>query len=570
MGVGRKRPDEESFLTIFLFSTKEKLIMRFRLKRCDYWPMLLPCGLAIALVATLWGVTLYQLDVSRKSHLVIASKDAESFAIALQVRTERAIEIIDQSMVFMRYAYDEQGASLNLGELMADGVMHADALKRYSVLDRNANVLLSSAPSEAGNLSGSEDVLVHAAQGSDKLWIGKPVAGIGGGQWAIRMTRRLNRHDGAFNGTAMAVIDSAYFSRIYDSVDLGMRGSISLVGGDGVIRARRTAINDVIGKNVSDSEVFKALLKNGDGALRALSVIDGVDRFWAYRKLENQLLYVVVGVSVEDRLVSYTAMRSQMLGLAGFSTLVIVLSAGLLLLFIRRLCMGRARAEDENLKKTVFLSNMSHELRTPLNGILGYSELLTEDLRNPEKRLFAQYIYDSGTHLLGLVNSLLQISKIEAGQVTLDLKRESLDALLAAAINAHASFASGKGLVLSLVKGAGLPVDVVCDRMRVMQVLNNLLHNAIKFTSAGKVELTVDLDPQGLCFSVLDSGPGIEPEFASVIFDSFFQVRQNSMEGTGLGLAIAKQLVQLMGGSIWLSSTQGHGATFFFTLPLKS
>jgi signal transduction histidine kinase len=530
--------------------------------------MLLPCALAIALVAALWGVTLYQLEAAKKSQLVIATRDAENFAIALQARTERAIETVDQSVVFMRYAYDEQGANLDLGELMADGVMRADPLKRYSVLDRNANVLLSSAPSEAGNLSGSEDVLAHEDQSGDKLWIGKPVASIAG-NWAIRMTRRVSRPDGSFNGTAVAAIDPVYFSLIYDSVDLGGHGSVSLIGSDGVIRARRSVDNDVIGRNVSDAPVFKALLKNGGGTLRATSVIDGVDRIWAYRKLDNQLLYVLVGVSVEDRLGSYTAMRSQMMGLAVFSMLVILLSTGLMLWFIRRLCMGRARAEDENLKKTVFLSNMSHELRTPLNGILGYSELLTDDLRDPEKRLFAQYIHDSGTHLLGLVNSLLQISKIEAGQVTLDVKRESLDSLLAAAINAHASFASTKGLMLSLVKGPGLPAELMCDRMRLMQVLNNLLHNAIKFTSAGRVELTVDLDPQGLRFSVIDSGPGIGPEFASVIFDSFFQVRQNSMEGTGLGLAIAKQLVQLMGGSIWLSSTQGHGATFFFTLPLK-
>ena len=544
------------------------MIMQFRLKQYDYWPMLLPCGFAIALVAALWGVTLYQLDVSQKNYLAIATKDAENFAIALQARTERAIEVVDQSVVFMRYVYDEQGADLSLVELMADGVMRADPLKRYSVLDRNANVLLSSAPSETASLAGSEDAMVHVAQGGDKLLIGKPVAGLGGG-WAISMTRRLIGPDGSFNGMAVAAINPVYFSQIYDSVDLGERGSISLIGGDGVIRARRTSANDAIGKDVSDAPVFKALLKNRAGALRAPSVIDGVDRIWAYRKLDNQLLYVVVGVSVEDRLVSYMEMRHQMMGLAGFSTLVIVLSTGLLLLFIRRLWLDRARALDENLKKTVFLSNMSHELRTPLNGILGYSELLTDDLDDPEKRLFAQYIHDSGTHLLGLVNSLLQISKIEAGQVTLDLKRESLEPLLAAAINAHASFASAKGLMLSLVMGPGLPVDLICDRMRLMQVLNNLLHNAIKFTSTGKVELMVDLDPLGLRFSVLDTGPGISPEFASVIFDSFFQVRQNSMEGTGLGLTIAKQLVQLMGGNIWLRSTQGHGATFFFTLPLK-
>lgn len=541
--------------------------MQFRLKQCDYWPTLLPCVFALALIGSLWGVTLYQLAAAQENQLAMAARDAENFAIAMKVRTERAIDVVDQSVVFVRYAYDEQGAALNLGELMAGGVIRTDPLKHYSVLDRDANVLLSSTPSRAVNLTGSEDVLVHAGPGSDKLWIGKPVASAD--HWAIRMTRRLTRADGSFNGAVVAAIDPAYFSRIYDSVDLGRRDSISLIGSDGVIRARRSDANDVIGKDVSDSPVLKTLLKNGSAALRAPSMIDAVDRIWAYRKLENQMLYVVVGVSVEDRLSSFTAMRRQMMALAGFSTLVIALFTGLLLMFIRRLCFARERAVEENQRKTVFLSNMSHELRTPLNGILGYSELLTDDLRSPEKRMFAQYIHDSGTHLLALVNSLLQISKIEAGQVTLDLKREPLEALLAAAINAHAGSASVKGLILSLAMGPGLPFDLMCDRMRLMQVLNNLLHNAIKFTVAGKVELAVDLDPIGVRFSVCDTGPGIAPEFADVIFDSFFQVRQNSMEGTGLGLAIAKQLVALMGGQLWLTSSPGHGATFLFTLPLK-
>jgi signal transduction histidine kinase len=547
---------------------EEGLMMQFRLKRSDYLPILLSCVFAFALIGGLWSVTLYQLDTAKEAHLMLAARDAENFAIAMKARTERAIDVVDQSVVFMRCAFDEQGARLDLGELVADGVIRDDPLKHYSVLDKDAKVLLSSMPSKAVNLTGSEDVLVHAAPGSDRLWIGKPVAGAG--HWAIQMTRRLNHADGSFNGVVVAAIDSVYFSRIYDSADLGQSGSISLIGSDGVIRARRTDVNDVVGRDVSNSPVFKTLLKTGRGVLRAASAIDGVDRIWAYRKLENQMLYVVVGVSVEDRLSSFTTMRSQMMALAEFSTLVIMLFTGLLLLFIRRLCRARERAIEENLRKTVFLSNMSHELRTPLNGILGYSELLADDLRNPEKRMFAQYIHDSGTHLLALVNSLLQISKIEAGQVALDLKCEPLEPLLAAAINAHASSASAKGLILSMAMGPGLPLDLTCDRMRLMQVLNNLLHNAIKFTVSGKVELTVYVDPIGVRFSVLDTGPGIAPEFVDVIFDSFFQVRQNSMEGTGLGLAIAKKLVELMGGRLWLTSTAGHGATFMFTLPLKS
>jgi signal transduction histidine kinase len=263
-------------------------------------------------------------------------------------------------------------------------------------------------------------------------------------------------------------------------------------------------------------------------------------------------------------------MRRQMISLAEFSTLLILIFTGLLLLLIRRLSLGRAHAIAENLRKTVFLSNLSHELRTPLNGILGYAELLTDDLTDPEKRSFAQYIHASGTHLLALLNSLLQISKIEAGQLALDLKNEPLKPLLMAALNAHASSATAKGLQLSLTTGPGLPAALHCDRMRLMQVLNNLLHNAIKFTSRGKVELAASLDPQGVRFSVQDSGPGIAPEFVEAIFDSFFQVSRHSMEGTGLGLTIARQLVQLMKGRMGLTSTPGHGATFFFTLPLQA
>lgn len=543
--------------------------MRCRLKPGDYWPILLPCAFAAALVGGLWGVTLYQLDVAQKNSLMIAARHAENIAIALKARTERAIDVVDQSVVFMRNAYDKQGAALNLDNLMADGVLRADFLKRFSVLDRHANVLLSSVPFETANLSGNEDVRVHTGRSSDTLWIGKPVPGKVAGQWAIQMTRRMNRPDGSFNGVVVAAIDPLYFSRIYDTADLGRRGSVSLIGVDGLIRARGSGANDVIGKDMSDSLVFKTLLKNGHGALRAASAIDGIERIWAYRKLENQLLYVVIGLSVEDQLSSHTTMRRQMMALAGFSTLLILVFTGLLLLLIRRLSLGRERAIAENLSKTVFLSNLSHEVRTPLNGILGYAELLTNDLNDPEKRSFAQYIHDSGTHLLALMNSLLQISKIESGQLALDLKSEPLEPLLTAAINAHASSASVKGLQLSLTMGPGLSAELQCDRMRLMQVLNNLLHNAIKFTSCGKVELTASPDPQGVRFSVQDSGPGIAPEFVEAIFDSFFQINRHSMEGTGLGLAISRQLVQLMKGSMGLTSTPGHGATFFFTLPLK-
>jgi two-component system sensor histidine kinase BarA len=508
------------------------MTMQFRLRQCEYWPTLLPCIFAAALIGGLWSATLYQLGSARDSHLAGAAREAENFASLLTLRTERAIDVVDQTVEFMKYAYDELGASLDLDALASGGVIAADMFK----------------------------------PGSAKLAPGKPVPGAGA--WTIPMARRLNLPDSSFNGALVAAIDPLVFSRIYDQVDLGRQGTISLVGFDGVIRARRSAFNDAIGTNVSDTPIFKSMALKSYGALRAVSAIDGIDRLWAYRQLEDQSLYVVVGVGIDDSLQSFDQMRRHVLALAALSTLLIVIFSALLIVMIRRLCLGREQAIAESRNKTALLSSLSHELRTPLNGILGYAELLRDELVDAEKRSFAQYIHASGTHLLDLVNSLLQISKIEAGEVSVELKNENLAALLDAAIHAHASSAAAKGLTLALTMAPDLPLELACDRMRVMQVLNNLLHNAIKFTGSGRVELAASASAQQVRFSVTDTGPGIAADLRTAIFGSFFQADRHAMEGSGLGLAIAKQLVELMSGTLGVESTPGHGATFFFTLPL--
>jgi two-component system sensor histidine kinase BarA len=576
------------------------MTMQFRLKSCHFSPILLPCIFAVALIAGLWSVALYQMGAARENYLTGATRDAENFATSLTVRTERAIDVIDQTVDLMKFAYDEQGAGLNIKALISGGVISADIFNRVSVLDRDANVLLSSTLAGAAKVAASP--LVFSAVASNaalfaarapagtlkergKLSIHKPLAGPDAGTRVIQMTRRRNRPDGSFNGAIVAAIDPLYFSRIYDSVDLGRQGTISLVGNDGIIRARRSSANDSangsandsangsandpIGRDEKGTPMFKSMAQYQHGAMRAVSTIDGIDRIWAYRKLEDQALYVVVGVGVDDRLKPFIVMQRQLLALAVFSSLLILVFTGLLIMLIRRLGRARELAMAESHNKTVLLSNMSHELRTPLNGILGYAELLKEELFDAEKRSFAQYIHDSGTHLLSLVNSLLQISKIEAGEVSVQWKGENLSELLSQAINTHASNARAKGLVLSLAMGRDLPPELICDRMRLLQVLNNLLHNAIKFTASGKVELAVSAKAQGIRFSVADTGAGVAPELREAIFNSFFQVERHSMQGTGLGLAIAKQLVELMGGSIGVESTPGHGATFFFILPLK-
>jgi signal transduction histidine kinase len=232
---------------------------------------------------------------------------------------------------------------------------------------------------------------------------------------------------------------------------------------------------------------------------------------------------------------------------------------------------ARRKAEEANKLKSDFLANVSHELRTPLNGILGYAELLSLDLQDPEQQEFAATIHSSGQHLLDVVNDLLDLAKIEAGRMELKPVPVSLARSLQEIAGSHRPHAEAKGLALQLELGSGLPETMQVDSQRLRQVLNNLLNNAIKFTDNGRVCLDVRREGEYLRCAVIDTGPGIPLEAQEIIFEKFRQADQFSNRthgGTGLGLALARELAHLMGGELSLVSEPGQGATFILTLPI--
>ena len=233
---------------------------------------------------------------------------------------------------------------------------------------------------------------------------------------------------------------------------------------------------------------------------------------------------------------------------------------------------ARERAEEANRMKSVFLASMSHELRTPLNGILGFAELLKLDLQDPEQQSYADTIHSSGRHLLNLLNDLLDLAKIEAGRMELKPVSTDVRSLIGSVAAIHRAHAETKGLQLCEKYSHDLPDSLVCDPTRLSQVLNNLLNNAVKFTSQGIVELTVEFDKSTVRFTVRDTGIGISQEQQQRIFERFHQADNfltSEQSGTGLGLALAKELVELMGGEMHFTSTLGEGSSFFFTLQLS-
>jgi signal transduction histidine kinase len=223
--------------------------------------------------------------------------------------------------------------------------------------------------------------------------------------------------------------------------------------------------------------------------------------------------------------------------------------------------------------KSQFLANMSHELRTPLNAILGYTELILDSVYGemPEKaRSVLDRVQRNGRHLLGLINDVLDLSKIEAGQLTLSLSDYSLKNVIQTVFSAVEPLANQKQIALKIEVTPQLPQGRG-DEQRLTQVLLNLVGNAIKFTDRGEVSIKGTSANGSFTVAVRDTGPGISAVDQAKLFQEFQQA-DNSITrkkgGTGLGLAISKRIIEMLGGRIWVESSPGNGSTFAFTLPV--
>ncbi|MBS0011111.1 MAG: response regulator [Bacteroidales bacterium] len=231
------------------------------------------------------------------------------------------------------------------------------------------------------------------------------------------------------------------------------------------------------------------------------------------------------------------------------------------------------RAEESDKLKSAFLANMSHEIRTPMNGIIGFMDLMVSpDTTQKQRKEYSEIIRKSSQQLLEIVNHVLDMSKIEAGQIDIIESLVDLKKMMNELRNKYSGIIK-EGVRFRLEhSGAGITDNILSDQAKLYQIFSNLLSNSAKFTSSGEISLAYSLEGDMLKFYVRDTGEGIDPSFHEVIFDRFRQVEVRPVGligGTGLGLSICKAYVEKMGGEIWLESEKGKGSVFYFTIPYK-
>ena len=456
-------------------------------------------------------------------------------------------------------------------------------LQGLGLTDADGKISASVASPEPSAIDLSDRDFFHAHKNDlyRGLFIGRPVFARPQNVVALPVSRRLQSPIGAFAGVIAARVDPTYFTAFFGSTGADV---VAVYRPDGILIARHPEVDLVAAGILSQpNPVIAAAATRSRGVLLHESPTEGVDRLTSFRRLDAPPLIVAV---------SLDAAGIQKAWLTRTYPFFILLAGGLAFLFIIAFLVRRhgratsralaetaaARATAEQLAdvKGTFLANMSHEIRTPLGGILGYADLLLKSGLGAQQADWTVKLKSAGEQLLAVINDILDYSKLEAGDFTIDPKPVALAVVVDEVASMMLPQAAARGLQLRCELEQGLPKWIRADPVRLRQILFNLVSNALKFTDRGSVSISVARTRlaggrAAIEVEVSDTGIGIPEEKLATVFQRFTQAETKASKGrggTGLGLSISRRLAELMGGALTLDSKVGVGTTVRLAVPL--
>lgn len=524
--------------------------------------------------------------------------DAETrlsqLTVVIAEQVERALESVDGVMqvtvdrVAKADIHDPEARDA-IHTYLKQQTINLPQLRNVLVIDREGNRIVDSqsATPLPQNSSGGEHYLYYRDHPDARIHLSAPTRSRQTGEWYFSLSRPLAAPGESFAGLAIAPIDFNYFTDVFKSAMLGDSASISFARLDGIRLFRYPFIEAAFGDSFVDTEIYKLHLPHAEaGVIRGDTRLTGEERMLSFRTLKDFPVFIIVADSV-NKILAPWRVQAWAIGAIGTVVILVLCVVGAVLMRLARRDdallaesqearhaaeLASKAAESASRTKSEFLASVSHDLRTPLNSIIGFTEVLLAGQGgslSEQQREYTQYINTAGTHLLSLINNLLDLAKIEANHLTILDDKFALHGVIGECMRLVSTQAEAGQVTL-------VPYDMRrfglrADPVRLRQIIFNLLSNAIKFTPpGGTVEIRSLLVQDGsLTISVCDTGIGMSEAEIAIAMKPYGQVENKltrKHDGTGLGLPLVHALTELHGGSVTITSTPGNGTTVSITL----